>query len=339
MTLPATAGATNTKSNFAKHLLVDADEEGQTQDRGILVQVLDAESDKNPMSISMNPVSTKSITGNIKERLKTFKQALLSYTAVRRILEAAPFLGVKLSGWQRTHPFDRQYGTDTSGCLPVRMITSDPKLASVINFYAGSQPGIIRQAIVALGETEEYNFVDLGCGKGRAMIVASEYPFRSIAGMDLSPRLAKVAWHNIALIERRYPQRPPLVVTEGNAVNFPLPEGKLVIYLYYSFGEELVRQFVRKLESALTEGAEHIFFVYYNPVHGDLMDASPAFTRWYAANLLPRCVRDRLRVWHARYRRDLAERQRSPSHAAREPGKTHSHHDAPVVRGGDRVTS
>jgi SAM-dependent methyltransferase len=221
----------------------------------------------------------------MNKHVRTFIRALLSYAAIRRMLEATPVLRAKLSPWQRTHPFDRQFGTDTSGFLPVELITSDTDLASAIFPYAGVQPSVIRRAIVALGETDEYSFVDLGCGKGRAMLVASEFPFRSVTGVELSPQLAKIARRNIARFRHRYPQRAPLTIAEANAVTWPLPEGKLVIYLYHSFGEELVSQLVKKLEAALAEGAEHMFFVYLNPVNGHLLDASPRFTRWYAANL------------------------------------------------------
>jgi SAM-dependent methyltransferase len=221
----------------------------------------------------------------IKERFKPLFYPVLSHTLVKRCLESIPHLRKILPAYHRTHPFDRQYGTDTSGVVPVQMITSDKALLSKINPYGASQPSIIRHAITALGKTEEYNFVDLGCGKGRAIIVASEFPFRSISGIELSSDLAKIARRNIAIVERCFPMRPPVAAIEGNALTSPFPESKLVLFFCHSFGEELLLQLIKKLETSLSFGNGPVFFIYYNPVHGNVLDASPVFSRWYADTL------------------------------------------------------
>jgi SAM-dependent methyltransferase len=205
--------------------------------------------------------------------------------SLRRCLNAIPPLRKRLPVSHRTHPSDRQYGIDTSGIVPVHKIVANQTLRSQIIPYAASQPGIIRPALSALGKIEEYDFTDLGCGKGRAMVVAGEFPFRSIAGIELSPRLANISRRNLAIVERHHPTRPVSTVIQGNAVSVPFPEGKLALFLYHPFGAELVLQLITKLEKHLASGGAHVFFIYYNPVHGNLLDASPAFTRWYAETL------------------------------------------------------
>jgi SAM-dependent methyltransferase len=207
---------------------------------------------------------------------------IIFHAPVRRCIESIPYLGARLLTWQRTHPFDKLHGTDTSGHVALEMITSDKTLPSKINPYVGSQPSIIRRAIAAVGDTSEYQFVDLGCGKGRALIVAGEFSFRKIQGIELSSRLAKIARENLARVGRRFPTRPPFAVVEGNAVTSPFPEGKLVFFFYHSFGEELLAELIQEIESFLARGNGPVFFIYYNPVNGHVLDRSPAFTRWYA---------------------------------------------------------
>jgi SAM-dependent methyltransferase len=221
----------------------------------------------------------------MKARLKPLLYSVLSHVPVKHCLEAIPYVSRVLPSYHRTHPFDRQYGIDTSGVVPVEMITSDKILSHKINPYGASQPSIIRRAITALGTTDDYEFIDLGCGKGRAMVVASEFPFRRIAGIELSPDLTKVARRNIATLQRRFPARPPLEAVEGNAITFPLPKAKLVLFFCHSFGEELLSQLISSLEAAISSGTGPIFFMYYNPVHGNVLDASRAFARWFADTL------------------------------------------------------
>jgi SAM-dependent methyltransferase len=221
----------------------------------------------------------------IQIQLKRLAHALLYFAFVRRFVESIPALGKRTPPWARTHSFDRKHGIDTSGFVGVDNIVSDKTLAPQINAYAGSQPSIIRAALSALEPLERYTFIDVGCGKGRAMLVASEFPFRGVQGVELSPQLVKIARDNIAKVKRRFPTRPPTTVSEGNAMNLALPEGDLALFFYHPFGPELVSQFVRKLETRLATCGGHIFCICVNPVYGNLIDASPAFRRWYAQTL------------------------------------------------------
>jgi SAM-dependent methyltransferase len=227
----------------------------------------------------------------MKERLKPLLYSVLSHAPVRHCLETIPYFDKVLPAYHRTHPFDRQYGIDTSGVVPVEMITSDKMLSHKINPYGASQPSIIRRAITALGTIDDYEFFDIGCGKGRAMVVASEFPFRNISGIELSSQLTKVARRNIGIVRRRFPSRPSVDAIEGNAITFPLPKAKLVLFFCHSFGEELLSQLMRNLEVAISSGIGPVFFIYYNPVHGNVLDASPAFTRWFA-HILPYDIRE-----------------------------------------------
>src|SRR4029077_1295933 len=151
-----------------------------------------------------------------------------------------------------------------------------PKLAAAIIGYAGSQAGVVRGALSALGDTRDYVFIDVGCGKGRAAIAASEFPFREIIGIELSAELADIARRNVLKISERFPDRPPIAIHAGNALDFSLPPRKSVIYTYHALGRELMKRFVAKLESALdAPDASEMFFVYCNPVFGEVLDASP----------------------------------------------------------------
>ena len=97
--------------------------------------------------------------------------------------------------------------------------------------------------------------------------------------------MAGVARRNIAKVKYRYPSRPTTAVLEGNAAARLFPEGKLVLFLYHAFGQEVLAEIIKKLEVSVSSGDRHIFLVYCNPVHGNLLDTSNMFTRWYAETL------------------------------------------------------
>jgi SAM-dependent methyltransferase len=136
-----------------------------------------------------------------------------------------------------------------------------------------------------LGTYEEYTFIDYGCGKGRAITVAGEFPFREVIGVELSADLAATARANAAKVDRQFPGRPRVRIIEANVSDFLLPTGKIACFNYHAFGREIVAGIIRRFEAALASDTSHMFFIYYNPVHFDLFDASPAFKRCYAKQL------------------------------------------------------
>lgn len=206
----------------------------------------------------------------------------LYHSSIKRRLERIPFVRRIYAGWGRTHPIDVYYGIDTSGFVPAEAIHPDQSLTKKIIPYAGSQPGIVRTALSTIPNPGEYTFVDIGCGKGRVTIVASEFGFRKIIGVELSSDLVRVARANAEKVTRQYPDRPPIEIVEGDATRFPFPGGKVVVFMYHPFGRELMSQLRSTLESHIASSIEHIFIVYQNPVHGELFDAVPALTRWFA---------------------------------------------------------
>jgi hypothetical protein len=59
----------------------------------------------------------------------------------------------------------------------------------------------------------------------------------------------------------------------------------IACFNYHAFGPEIVAGIIRKFETALANHIPHMFFIYYNPVHFELFDASPAFRRFWAQQI------------------------------------------------------
>jgi SAM-dependent methyltransferase len=214
--------------------------------------------------------------------LKDMARSVIFSPAMTKLCEDRPVVRRLYRGWRRTHPFDRENGTDTSGFVSVRSLHVAPALQTKINFYGPSQPSIFRKAIAALGPVDEYAFIDLGCGKGRCLLVATEFPFREVIGIELSTGLAEIARKNIARMKGKYPGRTAARVVEGNVLDFPFPEGKLIFYNYHAFRAEIIKSLVTRLENSAAENTPHLFFVYYNAVHSACLDASSQFQRFFA---------------------------------------------------------
>ena len=217
--------------------------------------------------------------------LRAFLKRLYHTPALKGFVTSIPIVR-HVYPMERKDPIDIQYGINTSGVMPAEVIHPNKSLNALILPYAAASPAVVRASLAALGNIDDHVLIDLGCGKGRVTVLGSELPFLAIIGVELSPHLAKIAKKNANIIARNFPDRPPINIFEANATEFPFPKGNLVLFFYHAFGRELLVQLVRRLEFLLLSDVTHLFFVYDNPVCGDVLDASPTFIRWYA-NMLP----------------------------------------------------
>lgn len=211
-------------------------------------------------------------------RFEPIRRALFEYydQRSRRTMRLAP-----------VHPFDHEYGIRTSGFLPGSVLRLGYPLnkASARVGYLGVQPSILRRVLDILPHNEDTTFLDLGCGKGRALVVASEFSFRSVIGIEISPELVKVADENARVIAQDLPDRRPITVVEGNVLDYALPDGDLIVFLFNPFEEGVITSLVTKIETALVDRASSIWVVYVNPVCGHIFDTSSMLSRIYAESM------------------------------------------------------
>src|SRR5579863_4122649 len=98
--------------------------------------------------------------------------------------------------------FDRSHGVDTDGKFDGWTYLSDLNIQSANwidgNDYAAIDPLRFQQAMAAFDfRFEDYTFIDFGSGKGRALLLASEFPFKRILGLEFAPELHTAAETNI----------------------------------------------------------------------------------------------------------------------------------------------
>jgi SAM-dependent methyltransferase len=201
------------------------------------------------------------------------------------------------------HPFDRMYGTDTGGLIPgSELTTGHPNDAHLTAYYAVA-PSILDAMIDLWLQTrptcaiDRYIFLDVGAGKGRALLSASLHPFSQAIGIELNPRLAAIARANLAVFAQRASPLAPARVVEGDALEVPLPTTPTVAFLFHPFEAPVLRRFLRRVESHyrhLPDGLPGCFdLLYVNAEHAALLDESPGFTSLFQG-IVPMSTADHL---------------------------------------------
>jgi SAM-dependent methyltransferase len=129
-------------------------------------------------------------------------------------------------------PIDALYGIDTAGIVNASALRTGSRSDLHSFGYGASLPSAIRRAIETCPALERASFIDLGCGKGLPLAVATEYPFQRIIGVELSPLLCTTARENAQKMAAKYPERTPIEIVEGDASAFDFPPGYVIVYLY-----------------------------------------------------------------------------------------------------------
>ncbi len=125
----------------------------------------------------------------------------------------------------------------------------------------------------------DFTFLDLGSGKGRALLMASDYPFRRIIGVELLPELHAVAQENVRQYRSARQKCRNFELHCGDARRFPLPPEPLVIFLFNPFPDDILREVVGGAERSRNEAPRKIFVAYQNPVSEGLMQDFPWLRR------------------------------------------------------------
>ena len=126
--------------------------------------------------------------------------------------------------------FDRRHGTDTAGEIDlVETGVSAEDAARGNAVYRPVWESDFRAALVALKTTfDGFTFIDIGSGKGKLLMLASDYSFAKIIGVEYSPGLHAIAQNNIARYRSPTQRCNALESILGDALKYRLPEGPLV---------------------------------------------------------------------------------------------------------------
>lgn len=188
---------------------------------------------------------------------------LLYFTPPRRRARAA--------ARERDLAFDRKWGVETSGMMI-------PDAQDVVgqswefgSRYQGIDVESLEQTLRKLEiDFGQFTFVDLGSGKGRAVLVAAQMPFRKVIGVEYSDSLNQIAQQNLARFPAEAIQAEGIDLICDDATNFAIPDGPLVLFLYNPFGEAVMSQVVENLRNALRVQPRRIVVLYFYAIASHL---------------------------------------------------------------------
>ena len=163
--------------------------------------------------------------------------------------------------------FDLKYGVDTCRM----MIHDDANDTSDIGpgnktavRYEPTPVNALRSILKKLRiDHSEFTFIDYGSGKGRALLLASEHPFKKIIGVELSKKLHEIAENNIKKWTCSNQICTDITSCNTDAIEFKLPNEPLVIFFFTPFLGNVKESVIRNIQESFSSCPRPLHIVYY----------------------------------------------------------------------------
>jgi SAM-dependent methyltransferase len=168
----------------------------------------------------------------------------------------------------------------TSGAVSWR----DRLLGAFNSPYQPTEPVLFHEMLDALQrqanlDFREFTFIDLGSGKGRTLLLATDYPFRRVVGVELLPALHQIAQENLQKYSSESQKCFALESICADATAFLFPAEPTVLYLFNPFPEPGLQRTLANLEQSLRQNPRPVYVLYHNPLLEHVLRESAAFTK------------------------------------------------------------
>lgn len=165
--------------------------------------------------------------------------------------------------------FDWKYDVQTGGVVEVFQLA--PLAENIVHArkYQPTRTGIAKKSFHLLekliGELSGKTILDVGCGKGKILLLAKQAGFENCIGVDISKELIASALENLesACLKKKWNRRQ-FYVLNADILDTPYLDQIDVFYLYNPFDDWLLRQFLNLIIKVKPPKSVH--FIYVNPI-------------------------------------------------------------------------
>jgi hypothetical protein len=176
--------------------------------------------------------------------------------------------------------FDQQWNVDTAGIFrPDETGVHGDNWCYGIRYQAVDATelsGTLKNISISY---EEFTFVDFGSGKGRALIVAAGFPFKTIIGVEYCDELNTVARENLSRLPAPAQRCPRIEIVHSDATHFTVPHGPLVLYFFNPFGRPVMEQVAQNVADSFRANRRRMVVLYFTPYEADLWALTGIFKR------------------------------------------------------------
>ena len=212
-------------------------------------------------------------------KMRALARAWASIGAANAVRRAKPKVLWAVNRYLWQNKFDKYYGVETFTQIPLVNLTIMSKEFDKVRDnrkYQSTPVATLKQMMRFLPrDLSDYVFVDIGSGKGKALLVASDYNFKSIVGVEFASELHNIACDNIKRYRSEKQRCHDIRSVLDDAAYFPIPGEKCVFYLYNPFrgSADVMARVLSNISHSFIANPRKMYFLYLNPQNLHLFDS------------------------------------------------------------------
>lgn len=161
---------------------------------------------------------------------------------------------------------EKRYGIKTTGADQLRHLERNGVDIDHATIYMPVHYPLLEELLQQLNIPERKHFLDIGCGRGRALCVAAHQGFTEVTGIDFSPALCRNAEANLELTKKQLPSLKGNVIN-NDAFYFNIPDDVDCLFLFNPFDEVIMSGVAANLAESLQRSPRKMNIIYVNPLH------------------------------------------------------------------------
>lgn len=185
---------------------------------------------------------------------------------------------------------EKTYGINTTGANELNKLEKLGIDISHATIYMPVSYTLLEEIFKQLNASKPLNpkplnhFLDIGCGKGRALCVAAHKGFKKVTGLDFAKALCDTAKENLDFTKQKIPALEYKIIN-NDAFYFEIPDDVDCIFFFNPFDEIIMSGVVNNILKGLQNNPRKISIIYVNPLHKDLFLKAGYNETWYSKKM------------------------------------------------------
>lgn len=216
---------------------------------------------------------SKPLLFELRKDWRIARQASRAWSAREALVDTFHYYRAKAH--EKGDAFDEMFGTETSRIVGLEDLDGVGQHAGDAVHYWPTRQCEFSRMMETVGHLDypDFVFLDLGCGKGRVVLLASGFPFKRVVGVDFSVALVERARKNLAYYSGPL-RASDIEFVVADAAEYPVPHDNLLVYMFDPFGPRVLTKVLANLMSCARRGPHKVLVLYYAPPYQGLLLAA-----------------------------------------------------------------
>jgi SAM-dependent methyltransferase len=161
---------------------------------------------------------------------------------------------------------EKKYGINTIGTDELKSLEEKGIEIDHSTIYMPVSYDLLEDVFNQLTNKPFNHFLDIGCGKGRALCVAAHYGFKKVTGLDFSKDLCIAAEENFSITKQKFTALQYKIIN-NDAFYFEIPEDVDCIFMFNPFDDVIMSGVAANILESFEANPRTITLIYANPLY------------------------------------------------------------------------